>query len=66
MSYYAEWVLGVQRQANAPFIVTEWVEPERIMIAKNMYQETFREAIAFLGVFPEKREESVSAAGSGA
>ncbi|MGM0875246.1 MAG: GH36-type glycosyl hydrolase domain-containing protein [Bacillota bacterium] len=53
LTYYAEWVLGVQRQANAPFIVTEWVDSERIMIAKNTYQETFRDATAFLGIYPQ-------------
>ncbi|MFP5108616.1 GH36-type glycosyl hydrolase domain-containing protein [Neobacillus sp. C211] len=53
-TYYAEWVLGVQRQANAPFIVTEWVESERVMIAKNTYQETFRDATAFLGIYPQQ------------
>ncbi|GAA3334447.1 hypothetical protein GCM10020331_102430 [Ectobacillus funiculus] len=51
MTYYAEWVLGVQRQANAPFIVTEWIESERLMIAKNMYQEIFRDATAFFWGF---------------
>ncbi|SMQ61055.1 Cellobiose phosphorylase [Bacillus sp. OV166] len=54
LTYYAEWVLGVQRQANAPFIVTDWVESERVMIAKNTYQETFRDATVFLGIYPQR------------
>lgn len=54
LTYYAEWVLGVQKQANAPFIVTEWIESERLMIAKNMYQEIFRDATAFLGIYPQR------------
>ncbi|OPY55819.1 MAG: N,N'-diacetylchitobiose phosphorylase [Pelotomaculum sp. PtaU1.Bin035] len=53
VTYYAEWVLGVQRQANAPFIVTEWDESARIMLARNTYQEAFRDAAAFLGVYPQ-------------
>ncbi|OAT79879.1 glycosyl transferase family 36 [Desulfotomaculum copahuensis] len=50
-AYYVEWVLGVQRPENAPFIVTEWERTARIMLARNVYQETFREATAFLGLY---------------
>lgn len=53
VTYYAEWVIGVQRQANAPFIVSEWDETASILTAQNRYQETFREATAFLGIFPQ-------------
>lgn len=53
VTYYAEWVLGVQRQANASFIITEWDESARIMLARNAYQEVFRDATAFLGVYPQ-------------
>ena len=53
LTYYAEWVLGVQRQANAPYIVTEWFESDRVMTARNSYQETFRDATAFLGIYPQ-------------
>jgi len=53
VTYYAEWVLGVQRQANAPFIITEWDESARIMLARNAYQEDFRDATAFLGVYQQ-------------
>lgn len=54
VTYYAEWVLGVQRSANAPFIVTEWDGEAGILTAQNRYQEVFREATAFLGLFPQK------------
>lgn len=54
VTYYAEWVIGVQRQANAPFIVSEWDESAALLTAQNRYQETFREATAFLGVFPQQ------------
>ncbi|WP_428910308.1 GH36-type glycosyl hydrolase domain-containing protein [Niallia sp. Krafla_26] len=54
LTYYAEWVLGVMRPANAPYIVSEWNEDAHILTAKNTYQEIFREAVAFLGIFPEE------------
>ena len=44
---------GPPRQANAPFIVTDWDESERVMIAKNTYQENFRDATVFLGIYPQ-------------
>jgi cellobiose phosphorylase len=62
VTYYAEWVLGVQRQANASFIVTEWDESARIMLARNAYQEAFRETYAFLGVYSGPPASAESAA----
>lgn len=56
-TYYAEWVLGVRREANAAYIVTEWDEENQILLAHNTYQEHFREAIAFLGVYAEQDAE---------
>ncbi|CAG7658165.1 GH36-type glycosyl hydrolase domain-containing protein [Paenibacillus allorhizosphaerae] len=53
VTYYAEWVIGVLRQPNAPFIVSEWDEAASILTAQNRYQETFRDATAFLGIFPQ-------------
>jgi cellobiose phosphorylase len=58
VTYYAEWVIGVQRQSNGPFIVCEWDETASILTARNRYQETFREATAFLGIFPQHAEAS--------
>ena len=66
VTYYAEWVLGVRRQENTSFIITEWNENARIMLAHNTYQETFRDGFAFLGVFPQPDntvESPVSSAG---
>lgn len=59
VTYYAEWVLGVRRQANASFIVTEWNDSARMLLARNAYQESFRDATAFLGLYllPETSEE---------
>ncbi len=48
VTYYAEWVLGVTREAQAPFIVTEWDKASAALLARNTYQETFRDAIGFL------------------
>ncbi|MCQ6557731.1 glycosyl transferase family 36 [Paenibacillus mendelii] len=48
LTYYAEWVMGVRREGNAPFVVSEWEEENGIMTARNHYQETFRDATAFL------------------
>jgi cellobiose phosphorylase len=53
VTYYAEWVLGVRRQANASFIITEWDESAQIMLASNSYQEVFRDNTAFLGVYSQ-------------
>lgn len=55
-TYYAEWVLGVERQARTPFIATEWDESTKVMLARNKFQETFRDAVAFLGVYPDAAE----------
>ncbi|TDF95937.1 GH36-type glycosyl hydrolase domain-containing protein [Paenibacillus piri] len=53
VTYYAEWVLGVHREGSAPFIVTEWDAGSRLLLARNAYQENFRDATAFLTVHPE-------------
>lgn len=58
LTYYAEWVLGVQRQTNAAYIMTEWDEEAQALIARNQFQETFREATAFLGMYVTEREAS--------
>ncbi|GAB7388358.1 glucoamylase family protein [Bacillaceae bacterium] len=58
VTYYAEWVLGVLRQGNASFIVTEWDESSRLLLARNTYQEAFREATAFLGVYPQAEADA--------
>lgn len=58
VTYYAEWAIGVQRPSNAPFIVSEWDEAASILTAQNRYQETFREATAFLGMFRQNAAAS--------
>lgn len=63
VTYYAEWVLGVQREDNAPFIVTEWDESAAAIIARNAYQETFRDARAFLSIRTGPARPNLSANG---
>jgi cyclic beta-1,2-glucan synthetase len=53
VTYYAEWVLGVHRDDNASYIVTEWDERGGVLLARNTYQENFRDATAFLTVHPQ-------------
>jgi cellobiose phosphorylase len=48
LTYYVEWVLGVQREVNAPFIVTELDEDSGALLARNTYQEVFPDRKAFL------------------
>ncbi|MCL6571701.1 MAG: hypothetical protein K6T88_08440 [Bacillus sp. (in: Bacteria)] len=50
ITYYAEWVFGVMREAQAPYIVTEWDQDYKALLARNTYQETFRDAIGFMHI----------------
>ena len=50
LTYYVEWVLGVQREVNAPYIVTEMHESSGALLARNTYQEVFPDREAFLCV----------------
>lgn len=59
ITYYAEWVLGVMREAQAPFIVTEWDKEYSTLLAHNTYQETFRNAVGFMHlVLPNSMKET--------
>jgi cyclic beta-1,2-glucan synthetase len=44
--YYLEWVLGVSREQNAPYLVTE--NQDNVLFCRNVYQEEFRGRVAFL------------------
>lgn len=61
ITYYAEWVLGVQRQSNAPYIVTQWDERAQLMTARNHFQENFADAIAFLAMYELDTEGPIEA-----
>ncbi|MFC4810410.1 GH36-type glycosyl hydrolase domain-containing protein [Paenibacillus sp. GCM10023250] len=64
VTYYAEWVIGVHREGNASHILTEWDAEDAILLARNGYQDTFREATAFLAVNPPAGEADRSWTGS--
>ncbi|WP_168118952.1 glucoamylase family protein [Paenibacillus sp. HB172176] len=53
LTYYAEWVLGVNREGAASYVVTDYDEYRHTLIARNTYQETFRDATAFLTMHAE-------------
>lgn len=63
VTYYAEWVLGVHREGNSSFIVTDWDESNGVLMARNTYQENFRDATAFLTVYPQTEASPESAEG---
>jgi len=50
VTYYTEWVLGVVRETQAPFIMTEWDETASVLFAHNVYQDAFRDAVGFLHI----------------
>jgi len=52
VTYYAEWVLGVRRDGNGAFIETAWDDGLKALTARNLLQEAFRDARAFLAVYP--------------
>ncbi|QYR20334.1 glycosyl transferase family 36 [Paenibacillus sp. sptzw28] len=56
VAYYCNWVLGVRKQANAPYIVSEWDKETGSLLSRNAYQETFRDAVAFLHMHAETDE----------
>lgn len=53
VTYFAEWVIGVRRQSHIPFIESVWDEELNAVVARNLFQQTFRDAHVFLGVYPE-------------
>ncbi len=57
VTYYAEWVLGVNREGLASMIVSSADYDSGTLIARNSYQETFRDAHAFLTFAGEHIED---------
>lgn len=47
--YYIEWVLGVNKEVNAPYLVTEM--QNEIILCRNVYLEEFTDRVAFLTTF---------------
>lgn len=51
VTHYLEWTLGVNREKNAPFIITEYDRHSGALLARNVYQKDFRDQYAFLGIW---------------
>ena len=64
LTYYVEWVLGVRREENTSFIMTEWDSSSNSLLARNTYQDVFREAIAFLHISSEHNSSNVDSSES--
>jgi cyclic beta-1,2-glucan synthetase len=47
-TYYAEWVLGTERENTCKFIVPEFDNKTNSLFARNTYSEEFAQRIAFL------------------
>lgn len=61
--YYAEWVLGVNRHETSPYLVTEWESESGTLLARNVYQEHFRDRRAFLHLAGGDGEEQIGYTG---
>ncbi|MGB8982756.1 MAG: glucoamylase family protein [Anaerolineales bacterium] len=48
VTYYAEWVLGVTREATAPYIAPEFASDYFALLARNLYTTDFGGRVAFL------------------
>ncbi|WP_425801934.1 GH36-type glycosyl hydrolase domain-containing protein [Desulfitobacterium sp. Sab5] len=51
LTYYVEWVMGINRQLSSPFILTEYDQELSALLARNSYQEEFAQRIAFISGF---------------
>jgi cellobiose phosphorylase len=50
VTYYAEWVLGPDREAMKPFVVPEYNENDGYaLLAFNHYNKEFTDRVAFMG-----------------
>ena len=48
-TYYAEWVLGLNRESSQQFILPEYDSSAQALLATNPYNLEFAERVAFLG-----------------
>jgi cyclic beta-1,2-glucan synthetase len=46
--YFAEWVLGTTHENTAPYIIPEFASSQFALLARNPYNQDFRERVAFL------------------
>jgi len=52
---YAEWVLGVDRSRNAPFVITDLDEVTNAIFARNPYNNEFASRVAFADMSEQER-----------
>ncbi len=50
LTAYAEWTLGVRREVSWPQVRTEYVGASRAILARNRFDPSFREHVAFLAI----------------
>lgn len=48
VTYYAEWVLGVDRDSTQQFVAPEYDQAGRALLARNAYHSEFGERVAFM------------------
>lgn len=53
ITYYVEWVLGVNRDTSQPFVVPEYEESCQALLAHNTYNAEFGERVAFVAASKE-------------
>jgi cyclic beta-1,2-glucan synthetase len=53
VTYYAEWVLGPDRERMAPFVIPEFDPGEHALLARNDYNQEFKDRVAFLAASRE-------------
>jgi cyclic beta-1,2-glucan synthetase len=47
-TYYAEWVLGTDRETTQPFVISEYDTEHGALLARNPYHAEFGQRVAFL------------------
>jgi len=52
-TYYAEWVLGPDRDVHQQYVVPEFDAVSNALLARNLYNEEFGERVAFLSASKE-------------
>jgi cyclic beta-1,2-glucan synthetase len=58
ITYYVDWVLGTDRVSMSPFIVPEFNPGMKALLARNRYNQEFKERIAFLATNSDVHEFS--------
>ncbi|MEO5666797.1 MAG: hypothetical protein ABIR96_01930, partial [Bdellovibrionota bacterium] len=56
LTSYVEWVLGTQRGASSPYVVTEWDAESSSIFARNPYNNEFSDRVAFATLITDECE----------